>query len=392
MATNLLDTVKQALPPDFADEAGSLLGEPGATTGSALAMLIPAALAMLVQKGSSSTGAQTVMAMLDHPGVDTAALGNLGSLFGGGGTQATALIGQGSSMASSLFGDKESALASTLAASAGMRSPQSASSLVALVVPIVLGVIKRFVASSGTGVSGLATLLAAQGPALQGALDSRLRSAMGFASPAAMLGPLATRAAEATQATAMAAARSSGAPDAAVDGSSSSIGRWWPWILAAIVVLFLLSRCMGADKAVQRSADSTPVPPPVSSPTPGPTPAPAPVTAPDNAAPAMPTALPAKVYFDVGQTALSDSGKSVAAAVADLVKKDGGKVDITGYADSSGNPAQNAELAKNRALAVRDVLIANGVPEASVAMKPPASFSGSGGDAEARRVEVTKAQ
>jgi outer membrane protein OmpA-like peptidoglycan-associated protein len=67
-------------------------------------------------------------------------------------------------------------------------------------------------------------------------------------------------------------------------------------------------------------------------------------------------------------------------------------VDLTGYADSSGDPTQNAEIAKNRALAVRDALQAEGVDAASINMKPPASFTGSGGDAEARRVEVSKAQ
>jgi outer membrane protein OmpA-like peptidoglycan-associated protein len=80
------------------------------------------------------------------------------------------------------------------------------------------------------------------------------------------------------------------------------------------------------------------------------------------------------------------------AAIAGLVKADGVKVDVTGYADASGDPAQNAEIAKNRAKAVRDALQAAGIDEASINMKPPASFTGTGGDAEARRVDVAKAQ
>jgi outer membrane protein OmpA-like peptidoglycan-associated protein len=105
----------------------------------------------------------------------------------------------------------------------------------------------------------------------------------------------------------------------------------------------------------------------------------------------IPTALPAKVYFDVGKTTLSDEGKAAVKAIADLVKKDGGNIDVTGYAVASGDPAQNQQIAKDRAMAVRDALQADGVDAGAINMKPPASVTGSGGDAEARRVEVSKA-
>jgi len=54
--------------------------------------------------------------------------------------------------------------------------------------------------------------------------------------------------------------------------------------------------------------------------------------------------------------------------------------------------AKNEELAKSRALAVRDALKAAGVPEASMEMRPPmfVETGAGGGDAEARRVEITR--
>jgi cytochrome c oxidase subunit 2 len=100
--------------------------------------------------------------------------------------------------------------------------------------------------------------------------------------------------------------------------------------------------------------------------------------------------LPAKLYFDTGSAALSGEANSAIARAAIEVKAGTAKAEITGYTDKTGNAAANEELAKSRAKAVRDALVAAGVPEASIVMKPPMFVTGSGNDAEARRVEITK--
>ncbi len=382
MVTNLLELARAAIPPEFADMAGSLIGESGATAASAIGAVVPALIAGVAQKGATPAGAQAVTATLDNPAIDTSMLSNLGGLFSGGGAQASSVMASGAEVVSSLFGDKAAALSGALASMSGMRSPQSAGNLIALVAPIVLAVIKRVVASTGGGASSLATLLGAQAPFLQGALDGRLTGALGFASPAVMLSSITDNAAGVTGAAARrAGAAMTGAADAAAGVTAGSwIGRWWPWIVAIVILLFLLARCMGREEPAAPAA--APAPPPAAM-----APAPAPVSA----TPASTlTALPAKVYFDAGKTTLSDDGKSAVKSIADLVKKDGGKIDLTGYADASGDPAQNREIAKNRAMAVRDALQADGVDVGAITMKPPASVTGSGGDAEARRVEVSK--
>jgi cytochrome c oxidase subunit 2 len=101
--------------------------------------------------------------------------------------------------------------------------------------------------------------------------------------------------------------------------------------------------------------------------------------------------LPAKVYFETGQTNLGPQGQEVVAAVASTVKEAGGAVGavaITGFTDRTGNPNQNLELAKGRAEAVKDELVAEGLSETEVVMKPPTFVTDSGSDAEARRVEI----
>ncbi|MEO8675564.1 MAG: efflux RND transporter periplasmic adaptor subunit [Casimicrobiaceae bacterium] len=70
----------------------------------------------------------------------------------------------------------------------------------------------------------------------------------------------------------------------------------------------------------------------------------------------------------------------------------GTAITITGYADGSGNVAAHAELAKRRAAAVRDALVANGVNPQRIRMLPPVTVTGSGADDEARRVDIAVAQ
>jgi cytochrome c5 len=102
-------------------------------------------------------------------------------------------------------------------------------------------------------------------------------------------------------------------------------------------------------------------------------------------------ALPAKVYFDQGKAALTAEGKKAIADAAAALKGDKDGVDITGYTDKTGNLAKNLELAKDRAKAVRDALVAGGVAQDRINMKPPVETTGTGTDREARRVEIALA-
>jgi outer membrane protein OmpA-like peptidoglycan-associated protein len=94
-----------------------------------------------------------------------------------------------------------------------------------------------------------------------------------------------------------------------------------------------------------------------------------------------------KFYFasgkaDLAAGALDALGEAIAAAKA------GKKLVISGFHDATGDPAFNAELAKQRAMAVRAALVGAGVAEAGVELKKPEQTMGTGNNAEARRVEV----
>lgn len=95
-----------------------------------------------------------------------------------------------------------------------------------------------------------------------------------------------------------------------------------------------------------------------------------------------------KFYFASGS---ADLAQGAAEALADLVEgaKSGRRLVISGFHDATGGAAQNAELARQRALVVRDALMAAGVPEEQIDLKKPEQVSGSGSDAQARRVEIS---
>ena len=95
-----------------------------------------------------------------------------------------------------------------------------------------------------------------------------------------------------------------------------------------------------------------------------------------------------KFYFASGK---ADLAAGAADALADVIKgaKAGRKLVISGFHDATGSATKNAELAKLRAFAVRDALVAAGVLESAMELKKPEQMTASGSDAEARRVEVT---
>ena len=107
---------------------------------------------------------------------------------------------------------------------------------------------------------------------------------------------------------------------------------------------------------------------------------------------AAPITLPvlARLYFDTGVSALgADSGSALAPIIAAAKAHPTSQVAISGYHDKQGNVDQNAELAKQRAIAVRDALAAGGIGEGRIELRKPILSEGGADDREARRVEIS---
>jgi cytochrome c5 len=95
-----------------------------------------------------------------------------------------------------------------------------------------------------------------------------------------------------------------------------------------------------------------------------------------------------KLYFASGKATLPAQAKGALDKLAEEIKAGGKAVQISGFHDAKGGAAANAELAKQRAMGTRDLLLAAGVAADKIELKKPQSTTGDGAASEARRVEV----
>ncbi len=112
----------------------------------------------------------------------------------------------------------------------------------------------------------------------------------------------------------------------------------------------------------------------------------------DGLPPPLSEAARSVLYFNVGSATLEgEQAKGLVQLVATMTAQPATQVTISGYHSASGDLASNQELAKNRALSVRDSLAAAGIAGTRVVLDKPiqAEANIAGEDPVARRVEVT---
>ena len=106
----------------------------------------------------------------------------------------------------------------------------------------------------------------------------------------------------------------------------------------------------------------------------------------EQATPAQPAG---SIHFESASATLpADAQKAIATVVEALKAAEGRRVLLAGYHDPTGNIDFNRDLAKRRALGVCDALIAQGIPAQRIILRKPEQTTGSGNNAEARRVEI----
>lgn len=106
----------------------------------------------------------------------------------------------------------------------------------------------------------------------------------------------------------------------------------------------------------------------------------------EQATPAQPAG---SIHFESASAALpADAQQALTTVVEALKAVEGRRVLLAGYHDPTGNIDFNRDLAKRRALGVRDALIAQGIPAQRIILRKPEQTTGSGNNAEARRVEI----
>src|SRR5215471_2034413 len=175
MAIDLVDLVKSYLTPDVIQAASSHVGESSGATQKALGGIAPMLISALMNKASTSDGAQQLIRALDAGKYDGSALTNVKTLFGGGASAPGPLPGMG--LLDSLLGSKLDLVRDLIARFSGVRS-DSVLSLMAMAMPLVLHAIGQQRALVGSDATSLANLLGSQRSLLTGLLPAGVASAL----------------------------------------------------------------------------------------------------------------------------------------------------------------------------------------------------------------------
>lgn len=103
------------------------------------------------------------------------------------------------------------------------------------------------------------------------------------------------------------------------------------------------------------------------------------------------------INFDIDKATLKEEGKNAVAEISKALQSDTSlKININGYTDNTGNDAHNLQLSKDRALTVKNTIIASGIKENRLnsegfgSKNPIADNSTEDGKAQNRRVELIK--
>jgi hypothetical protein len=177
MATSLLGDIKTQLTPDMVHHLSSILGESPVNTQKAVDEVLPTLLAGVMHLSSSGDGPARLVNLINHRNYERL-LNNLSGLFDKGNTAKT-LIASGQDILSTLFASKLPAVSALIANDNGVTNA-SASSLLSLTAPVVVGILGRVRAVQGLNAVGLSTLLLGQREGVAGLAPAGLAGVLGL--------------------------------------------------------------------------------------------------------------------------------------------------------------------------------------------------------------------
>ena len=309
---DLVRLIMEQLSPQLIGQIASALGLDPASAQKAVAAAVPALLSGLVSLVSKPEGASRLATILQQQ--EPSQVDRTASMIGSGNQQA--LVDQGMNTLSSLFGNSTlNSLSGALGRFAGTGEGQ-AKSLLAMVAPIAMGVLGGQQKSQGLDATGLTNLLTSQKDSIASAMPAGFANLLGstgllegVSDRISDAGAGATRAAQATTTQMQDTARATTAAATRQATATRGLSSWWPWIIAALVVLALLAYYWYGIRGVEQVAE--PETPPATRPAPA---------APETPAPAVEPAQNLKVGdVDLGErvTAFFDGAKETLQGITD---------------------------------------------------------------------------
>jgi outer membrane protein OmpA-like peptidoglycan-associated protein len=189
MSFNLVETVKNYFTPEFTNQSSSALGENSSGVSKALSAIIPTGLAGILNRATSgSDGANSIFNMVKDAAGNFATSPNVSNLTN---VQTT----PGASMVSNLFGTNHTGIISAISRFAGIKD-SSASSLMGMVLPAIMGILGRHTVENNLSANGLSSFLQSQKSNIMEALPSGLSSITGMLGLGAIGSAASSRASE----------------------------------------------------------------------------------------------------------------------------------------------------------------------------------------------------
>ncbi|MEL6923872.1 MAG: OmpA family protein [Bacteroidota bacterium] len=176
MSINILEMLQSQIGGAMLQQAGRFLGEEEQRTQQAMQSVLPAILASAMQRAEQQSGAVQLMNMLSEFNFDGGIFNKLSGLFSGGNTSA-GMMNIGHDTLRSLMGQRLEPTAVAIAETSGIR-PLSSESLLSLAAPLVMSMIGKVVKNQGLGATGLQQLLLQQMDYLKAALPAPVFDAM----------------------------------------------------------------------------------------------------------------------------------------------------------------------------------------------------------------------
>jgi Bacterial protein of unknown function (DUF937) len=230
---NLVDLVKDQLSGGVLAKLPEILGTTQTSANTAVSAAVPALLAALGSMASTPDGSRKLASAVD--GFDERTVSNLPQALSSGGTS---LIDLGTGLLGNLLGSGAlSGLSGVLGRFVGLDSGKT-SSLLALLAPIVLGLLKS--RTQGQGAAGLTRLFEGQKQNIMNAMPSGLSTALAGISGIGALSDWAGGTAGAAPQAGRAAVYETAGTARATAAAGRSALSWVLPVLAALIVLGLL--------------------------------------------------------------------------------------------------------------------------------------------------------
>jgi len=242
MKTNLLESITEQLTPEMIQHVSTLVGETPAHTQKAVDGAIPTLLAGLMHLSSLENGPAQLVNLINHRNYGRL-LNNLSGLLDEGNT-AQILMASGRDILSTLFAGKLSTVSELIATASGVTSA-SASSLLSLTAPVVLGVVERARAMQALNAAGLTKVLMGQKDDIFRMAPTGLAGVFGLSNLAQLGSGLTGTATEMT-------------PDTVRRVAADPVGdesmlKKWRWPVLVVVALGLIYFLVGRDIGVIES-------------------------------------------------------------------------------------------------------------------------------------------